>query len=134
MYKNLEDLLEDVKSTPDFCGVDFTSINDTNALGDNALHCVCVWGDLNAAKLLVDSGINIDQKGEGGFTPLNVALEFGHSELANYLISVGANTSVIGAEFKYDPVKDRQHMSHLNSKIEKLKEKIKNDCKNKGGA
>src|SRR5690606_6499953 len=108
MYNNLEDLLADVKSTPDFCDVDFTTVHDTNAFGDNALQCVCVWGDLSAAKLLVDNGIDINKKGEGGFTPLNVALDFNHSELANYLISVGADTSVIGAEFKYDQVKYRE--------------------------
>ncbi|NKF23191.1 ankyrin repeat domain-containing protein [Solimonas marina] len=134
MYANLKDLLQGVKSAPDFSGVNFTTINDTNAFGDNALHCVCVWGDLNAAKLLVGSGINIDQKGEGGFTPLNVALEFGYTELANYLISSGADTSVIGAEFKYDPAKDRRHMADLNSKIDELKSKIKSDCKGTDGA
>ncbi|MEW6648217.1 MAG: ankyrin repeat domain-containing protein [Pseudomonadota bacterium] len=74
MNKKLRELLDKVRSAADFGYVDFHSINDTNALGDNALHCVCVWGDIDAAKLLIESGIEVNQHGEGGFTPLNIAL------------------------------------------------------------
>jgi ankyrin repeat protein len=77
MNKDLIELLDKVASVPDFYGIEFKSINQTNALGDNALHCVCVWGDLDAAKLLVENGIEINQHGEGSFTPLNMALDLG---------------------------------------------------------
>ena len=130
MNEDLIKLLETIKSVPDFYGVEFSSINDTNVFGDNALHCVCVWGDITAAKLLIENGIEINQRGEGGFTPLNMALDFKHQELANYLISVGADTSVIGAKFVYDSEKSKKHMQGMAAEIKTLEEKIKNTCGN----
>lgn len=130
MNSELKDLLDSIKSVPDFYGMEFHSINETNALGDNALHCVCVWGDMAAAKLLVESGIDINQRGEGNFTPLNLALDFEHQELADYLISIGADTSVIGAEFKYDSEQNRKHLEGMTAEIKALEEKIKNSCGN----
>lgn len=130
MNRDLTELLETIKGVPDFYGVEFDSINDTNALGDNALHCVCVWGDVAAAKLLIENGIEINQHGEGDLTPLNLAIDFGHQELASYLISVGADTSVIGAEFKYAPEKHKQHLQGMAVEIQVLEEKIKNTCGN----
>jgi len=42
MNAQVKELLEKVRSTADFGSVRFESINDTNAFGDNALHCVCI--------------------------------------------------------------------------------------------
>ena len=128
MNKELKLLLEKVGSVPDFMGVEFSTVNDTNAFGDNALHCVCVWGDIDAAKLLIDNGIYINQQGEGGLTPLNIADEFNHFKLVNYLIDNGADESVLGAEFKYDDEKNRQHMENLQKGIDGLEGEIKNKC------
>ena len=128
MNKDLAELLDKIKSVPDFYGVAFNSINDTNALGDNALHCVCVWGDIAAAKLLLENGIEINQHGEGAFTPLNLAVDFGHKELADYLVSMGADKSVIGAECKYDPEKHRKHLHGMAIEIETLKTQIQEKC------
>ena len=130
MNKDLIELLEKIASVPDFYGIEFKSINETNALGDNALHCVCVWGDLEAAKLLVENGIEINQLGEGSLAPLNMALDFGHTELADYLISQGADTSFIGAEFKFDPEKSKKYLQGMSEEIKKLEEQVKNNCGN----
>ncbi len=128
MKEDLIKLLDQVRSTPDFCTVDFKGINDTNVFGDNALHCICVCGDIEAAKLLVENGININQHGEGDLTPLNVALDFNHNELADYLIQSGADTSVIGAEFKFDVKKHDLHIQTLESEIHELETTIKHEC------
>jgi ankyrin repeat protein len=128
MNEDLTELLESIKGVPDFYGIEFNSINDTNAFGDNALHCVCVWGDIAAAKLLIEHGIEINQRGEGDLTPLDLALDFGHQELAIYLISMGADTSVIGAEFKFDPEKNKKHLQGMAASIKALEEKIKHTC------
>ena len=128
MKKALRELLHQVASVPDFIGTELRDKNDTNAFGDNALHCVCVWGDLGAAKLLVENGINIEQKGEGGFTPLKVADDFEHGEIVSYLISKGANVDALNAEFQFDPEADTRHMKSLQDGIEELKEKIRTEC------
>ena len=113
-------LLEQVGSTPDFCGVSFDSINATNALGDNALHCVCVWGDLPAAQLLIEHGIDIHQRGEFGFTPLRVAVDFGYPEIAALLIANGADPAAIDAPEVFDSRANAEHFGNLQFRIESL--------------
>lgn len=128
MKSSVRELLNQVEEVPDFSGTKLNDINDTNSFGDNALHCVCVWNDFDSVKLLVENGINIEQKGEGGFTPLKVADEFGHQEIVNYLISVGANIEALDAEFEFNPKANAQHMEKLHQGIEDLEVKILKEC------
>ncbi|MDN3638118.1 ankyrin repeat domain-containing protein [Simiduia curdlanivorans] len=123
MKQAVRDLLNQVESVPDFFGVNLSDINDTNSFGDNALHCVCVWGDFEAVMLLVENGINIRQKGEGGFTPLKVADDFGHQEIVNYLISKGANVKELDAQFEFNSKADAEHMEKLQQGVEELESK-----------
>jgi ankyrin repeat protein len=91
MHPDVQAILARVKQTADFGYVDFSDINATNALGDNALHCVIVWGDYEAAKILVAHGINVNQKGEEAYTPLHQACSFGHKEIVRLLLENGAD-------------------------------------------
>ncbi len=93
MHPDVHAILERVKETADFCCVDFADINATNALGDNALHCVIVWGDYEAAKTLLAHGIQVNQPGEEGYTPLHQACAFGRMEIARLLLEHGADVS-----------------------------------------
>jgi hypothetical protein len=45
MNDAVRQIFERVKETADFGYVAFDDIYDTNAVGENALHCVCWWGD-----------------------------------------------------------------------------------------
>lgn len=128
MNEKVRDLLRQVRSTPDFGYVKFDSINDTNALGENALHCVCVWGDLEAAKLLIESGVDINQRGEFGFTPLRVAVDFGFREVADYLIASGADSKALESEEVFDHERHALHMKLLGEHIQQLAERIDNEC------
>lgn len=120
MNDKVQDLLHSVQNTPDFGYVDFHSINDTNALGDNALHCVCGWGDMEAARLLVENGINVNQRGELGFTPLNVALVFGHQDLADFLLEQGADPRALEAEPHFDRERQTRHVQRLTEHLREL--------------
>ena len=130
MNESVRKILDKVQSVPDFAGVDLQHINDTNALGDNALHCVCVWGDLAAAKVLVENGINIEQRGEGGFTPLKVADDFGHSQIVQYLTSKGADTDALNAIFEFDRNANKKHMNRLDEEINVLEQEVREACGN----
>lgn len=120
MKTQVQELLEKVQSSADFGSVPFDSVNDTNALGDNALHCVCVWGDIEAAKLLVENGINLHQKGEFGFTPLRVAHDFGYPLIVKYLLAAGADPAALEAPEVFDREANARHMGLLGEQIERL--------------
>lgn len=128
MNNSVRELLDQVERVPDFYGTKLNDINDTNTFGDNALHVVCVWGDLEAVRLLVENGINIEQQGEGGYTPLKIAGDFEYTEIVDYLISQGANIDALDAEFEFDSEADLKHMKKLQNGIEELEQKIKSEC------
>jgi len=128
MNEKVLELLRLVQSTADFGYVTYDSINATNALGDNALHCVCVWGDLEAAKLLVENGIDVNQRGERGFTPLKVAVDFGFPSIAEYLIANGANRAAADVEEPFDPARHALHLQRLGEQIEVLEKQIAQQC------
>jgi uncharacterized protein len=128
MNDELRNLLQKVRSTPDHGYVKFDTINDTNELGDNALHRVCYWGDYEAVKILLENGIEVNQHGEYGFTALDVALDEGHKQIAEYLIAHGAITSQSEASGQYDPEKHRLHMSRLSEEIQKLEKMVNRNC------
>ncbi len=91
MKPEVQQILERVKDTADFACVEFQDINTANVCGDNALHCVIVWGDYEAACVLVENGIDIQKHGEHGYTPLHVACQFGRKDIAEMLIKHGAD-------------------------------------------
>lgn len=91
MSPEVKAILDRVKQTADFCCVTFDSINDTDDLGNNALHCVVIWGDYEAAKTLIKNGINVNQRGEHGFTPLHEACSCGRKEMVELLLEHGAD-------------------------------------------
>lgn len=144
MDSQLREVLDKVATVPDFFGVEFTDVNTTNALGANALHCVCMWGDVIAAKALIDAGININQFGERGLTPLHMACMEGNAALVELLVAHGADlfaqsdgelpytTARLGG---YDSICDylsplmlsahaRQKDVHIRSRIAQLKREI----------
>jgi ankyrin repeat protein len=126
-------LLRKVNTTPDFGYVTFDSISATNALGDNALHCVCVWNDLAAAKLLVENGINVNQPGEHGFTPLRMAAAFGSSELVSYLLANGADPAGLESAAVFDPKANTIHMQGLDNQLAALENRI-GECRDDSNA
>lgn len=89
--KELKELFEKINSTPDFSYVDFKDIDTTNALGENALHITASWGDVDAVKLLIEAGININKAGEYDYTPLHYSCMHGHKEVVEILLNAGAN-------------------------------------------
>jgi len=91
MNAQLEAIFRKVRETGDFVDTDLSDLNATSIDGDNALHCVVRWGDLTAAKTLIDAGIDINKGGDLGYTPLHVACMQGNAEMIRLLIGGGAD-------------------------------------------
>ena len=127
MNDRVKAVLDQVRGTADFGYVSFDDVNSTNAFGDNALHCVCVWGDIEAARVLIEAGININQAGEHGFTPLAIAERFRHPDVAELLRSLGA---VHGGSLDTpsDPESRAAHSRGLDQVISGLQKKIDEQC------
>jgi len=91
MNEQLQAIFARLHETAEFAETDFTDVNATSNDGDNALHCVMRWGDVGAAKALIDAGIDINKAGDLGYTPLHIACMKGNTELVTLLIDGGAD-------------------------------------------
>jgi len=101
MYKSVDDILEAVWSVVEFSNyTERPKINDFGFLGNSPLGVVIVWGDLDAVKLLVQAGADINAVQEFGDTPLHAAIEGGKFDIARYLIKLGADQTAKNDEGK----------------------------------
>lgn len=91
MDNQIKRIFAKLRETCDFAETDFSDVNACNSEGDNGLHCVVGWGDLSAAKALIDAGIDVNKAGDLGYTPLHVACMRGNVEMVKFLIDKGAN-------------------------------------------
>jgi ankyrin repeat protein len=91
MNEQLNAIFSRLKKMPEFSEADFTDVNAMSSEGDNALHYAVMWGDLSAAKALIDAGIDINKAGDLGYTPLHVACMRGNVEMVRFLIEKGAD-------------------------------------------
>merc|ERR1712166_475698 len=61
----------------------------------SALHVTSFHGLLNATKVLLDSGADVNAKAGNGGTPLHHAAAFGHEDAARLLLGAGAKLDVV---------------------------------------
>lgn len=72
-------------------------VNIPDAAGWSPLHEACNHGQIEAAKILIDAGANIDDRGGpncDGITPLHDAASCGHLEVIDMLLDNGASPLV----------------------------------------
>ena len=91
MNERLNAIFARLKRMPEFSDANFADVNAMSSEGDNALHYAVTWGDLGAAKALIDAGIDINKAGDLGYTPLHVACVRGNVEMVKLLIKRGAD-------------------------------------------
>ena len=95
MRPELVALFNRLKKTETFDRDSFDDVNATNGDDENALHWAAHRNDLEAARLLIEAGINIDQHGDLGRTPLHDAASFGHRDMVLLLIESGADVHAL---------------------------------------
>jgi len=88
----LEEVLKRInEAVDDFASKPATSASDKGAFDDYPLHKVAIWGDVEAAEVLLAHGADINARGEDDDTPLHRALAGGHLEMVQFLLSRGAD-------------------------------------------
>ena len=91
MDTRLTAIFERVRESALYQSVVFDDINAVNSDGDNALHWAVRAGDVQAARLLIESGIEVNQRGDLGRTPLHEACAWGNVEMVRLLAQNGAD-------------------------------------------
>lgn len=62
--------------------------------GDNLMHIAAQIGDLATIVLLVETGMDVNQTGDMGSTPLHYAYDGKHQPAIEFLLANGASTNV----------------------------------------
>jgi ankyrin repeat protein len=62
--------------------------------GDNLLHIAAYRGDLRAVQLLVKGGLDVNQRGDMGCTPLHYARMRAKHDVSAFLLDHGASESI----------------------------------------
>jgi uncharacterized protein len=95
MNSDLEKVLAKIRHAQltEFTGVDakLEDPNERGLFGTTPLHIIAIWGDVEAAHILLDAGVEIDVPAEEDCTALHEAINQGHFEMVKLLVSHGAN-------------------------------------------
>lgn len=67
------------------------------------LHLACINNHIDAVKLLLSNGADIDKQDEDGWTPLHYTADADndHYEMCEYLIDQGANMNLVNIDGNY---------------------------------
>jgi ankyrin repeat protein len=90
----LNDVFKRCEQTGSWYGEEIASVHQRNFMSDTVLHTVCSWGDLNATKLVLAAGADVNAKGDQGATPLFNAVIGESAEVVKLLLSAGGDPSL----------------------------------------
>ncbi len=161
MSPAVQEYLRSLRDLPLFEDFDTSDINAVNCDGDNALHVAIHQGNDEAARMLIDEGININQPGDLAHTPLHDACYWGNMQIVRLLIEKGADIfaldegvspftmarygghdaicDLLGTEMKKRQVKDpavwiRVRIDQLRHEIARLEERLRSEEAPSGAA
>jgi ankyrin repeat protein len=96
-YSGLESVLFEINKTVPFMDVNLTGTNQAGLFGDRPLHIAVHWNDLEAVKILLDGGADVNGRGERADTPLHIAACFADAETLKLLLNRGASPDIRNA-------------------------------------
>jgi ankyrin repeat protein len=89
---SLKEVLDRVnESVTDYEFRPATTASDIGSTGDQPLHKAAIWGDVDAAEVLLMHGADVNAHGEDGETPLHMAVIGGSAAMVVFLLSRGAD-------------------------------------------
>jgi len=99
----ISDFIEGAKDLPDWYGVEEINIFSRNGYGDTLVILAAIQGRVDIVELLLDKGVDINAKGEHGYTAPHEAIGQKHYYLALYLIKRGASL-YMKSDFGFTPL------------------------------
>lgn len=90
--KVVEKFFEQMREEPWFYGMVVDELS-VDSVGNNMLDYAVMNGDAEVIKYLIEFGVDVNNSGEFGYTPLHTCIESEKYDLACYLISMGADGS-----------------------------------------
>ena len=92
--RRVEDFLKEISRNPGFEEMAEIQVNSRSYLGDTPLHVAAIWGDVEAIKLLVEAGADINTPDSFGETALHDAALQKHRAAYDLLLLLGADPSI----------------------------------------
>lgn len=69
-------------------------VNEANVFGDTLLHLASFVGDIESMKILIESGAELDFKGDLGYTPLHLAVLGNRYDAVLLLMQSGSHIEI----------------------------------------
>jgi hypothetical protein len=70
-------------------------VNGPDLRGRTPLHCACLTGQLDAARLLISHGAIVNARMKDGTSPLHIVAELGFVQVVNLLLENGADVNTV---------------------------------------
>lgn len=96
----LQALLNEYAALPEYFGCKSIEVNQVSLFGDRPINIAATRGVLAEIDILLKNGVNINNKGEHGYTPLHNAVEQGHIAAVLFLLDRGANKFIVNDDFQ----------------------------------
>lgn len=97
-FDKLAVLFSRLMDLPDFCGIDMVNVNQLSNFGNTPIGVFAVKGDVDAIRVLIEAGADVNHHGDGGYTPLHEAVEQGHAGVVRLLLQNGANPDAVNED------------------------------------
>ena len=95
---------------PDFANVDPLVLHSVNQYGNSPIHLVAGWAEPEILSHLIKSGADVNQVGEGGLTPLHIAIENNDAASVNVLLDAGAE--LLKDDWGISPLELAERLKH----------------------
>jgi ankyrin repeat protein len=87
----LREVLDSIGNAADFFGIELKDVNQRGVYGNTPLKIATVRGDIDAVRVLLEAGAEVDAVVEEGCTVLWYASAFNHPEIVRVLLDYGAS-------------------------------------------
>ena len=91
MVDKLREVLDSIGNAADFFGIELKDVNQRGVYGNTPLKIATVRGDIDAVRVLLEAGAEVDAVVEEGCTVLWYASAFNHPEIVRVLLDYGAS-------------------------------------------